>query len=106
MNKVFLIGRLGDSPTKNGKVVSFSLATSRVRRRDGETVRDENGYAETDTEWHRITCFNGKADFAIKHLKKGEPIQITGHIHYSSYEKEGVKMNAVEIIAEDFEFLP
>jgi single-strand DNA-binding protein len=107
MNKVFLIGRLGEDTSTKGNVTSFSFATSRVKRRDGETVRDETtGYAEQDTEWHRITCFKSTGEFAAKHLKKGDAVAITGRIHYSTYEKDGVKHNSSEIIVEDFEFLP
>ena len=63
-NIVILAGNIGQTPevrtTQSGtKITNFSLATSRPRLSEGRVMRDENGYRVMDTEWHRITCFNG-----------------------------------------------
>jgi single-strand DNA-binding protein len=63
-NIVILAGNIGQTPevrtTQGGtKITNFSLATSRPRLSEGRVLRDENGYRVMDTEWHRITCFNG-----------------------------------------------
>ncbi len=105
MNHVILSGRVGEAPTQRGTVTSFSLATSRNKRAEGKTVIGDNGYPEQITEWHRITCFNGLAATLAKHVQKGKQLTVVGHIHYSTYEKDSVKHNACEIIADQIEFL-
>jgi single-strand DNA-binding protein len=52
MNRVTLIGNLGKDPEKKilegqVSVAKFTLATS-------ESYKDENGQAQTHTEWHNI----------------------------------------------------
>lgn len=63
-NIVILAGNIGQAPetrTTNGgtNITHFTLATSRPRYSEGRVVRDEKGYRVQDTEWHRITAFNG-----------------------------------------------
>jgi len=75
-NIVILAGNIGQTPevrtTQGGtKITNFSLATSRPRLSEGRVLRDENGYRVMDTEWHRITCFNGPGQDGRGALRKG-----------------------------------
>ncbi len=74
LNKVLLIGRLGNDPEikqmQNGKSVArLSVATS-------ESWKDKNtGERKEKTEWHRVVIFNeGLVSVVQKYLKKGELI--------------------------------
>ena len=64
-NIVLLVGNLGADPelrtTQGGTdIASFNLGTSRPKRdSEGKTFKDESGSTAKDTEWHRVTCFNG-----------------------------------------------
>jgi len=63
-NLVILAGNVGNAPetrtTQGGtKITSFSLATSRPKRDSEGKIIKESGRRVEDTEWHRITCFNG-----------------------------------------------
>src|SRR3546814_10641589 len=64
-NLVILAGNVGATPeartTQGGtRITHFSLATSRPKRdSNGKILRDANNRRLEDTEWHRITCFNG-----------------------------------------------
>ena len=74
-NIVILAGNIGQTPevrtTQGGtKITNFSLATSRPRLSEGRVLRDENGYRVMDTEWHRITCFNGLGKPVAAHGEK------------------------------------
>jgi|TARA_R110002049_G_scaffold147592_1_gene310459 single-strand DNA-binding protein len=104
MNHVILSGRVGETPSQRAAVTSFSLATSINKRAEGKAVIGENGHPEQYTEWHRITCFNGLAETIAKHVEKGKKLTVIGRIHYSRYEKDGVKHSGTEIIAEQIEF--
>ena len=101
-NTVTLVGFVGNDPevreTKSdANITNISLATTR-------SFKDSEGERQQDTEWHRITCFNGLAETIAKHVAKGKKLIIIGRIHYSQYEKDGVKHSGTEIIAEQIEF--
>ena len=88
-NIVILAGNIGQNPetrtTQGGtKITNFTLATSRPRLSEGRVLRDENGYRIMDTEWHRITCFNGLGKTVAEHCEKGMKVMVHGRIHYTS----------------------
>ena len=105
LNKVLLIGRLGQDPEKRmlssgESVVTFSLATSNV-------WKDRNtGERKESTEWHRITLFRALADIAAQYLNKGRQIYIEGHIKSHRYVgKDGVERTSYDIIADQMVML-
>ena len=111
-NIVLLVGNLGGDPelrSTNGgtDVASFSLGTSRVKRdSEGKTYKDESGYTAKDTEWHRITCFNGLGQTVSKYAAKGMLVSVRGRIHNSKWtDKDGIERYGYEIIADDVQFL-
>ena len=72
------------STTQGGtKITNFILATSRPRLSEGRVQRDENGYRIMDTEWHRITCFNGLGKTVGDNYEKGMKVMVHGRIHYT-----------------------
>ena len=110
-NIVLLVGNLGNDPetrtsSNDTTITTFSVGTSRpARNSEGKTFKDANGFTVKDTEWHRITCFNGLGKNVAQFAKKGMLVSIQGRIHYSQFEKDGVTRYATEIIAEDVQFL-
>jgi single-strand DNA-binding protein len=88
------------------KITNFSLATSRPRLSEGRVLRDENGYRVMDTEWHRITCFNGLGKTVSEHCEKGMKVLVHGRIHYTKWiDSLGNDRYGCEIIAEKVDFL-
>ena len=110
-NIVILAGNIGQKPetrtTQGGtKITNFSLATSRPRISEGRVLRDENGYRVMDTEWHRITCFNGLGKTVAEHCEKGMKVMVHGRIHYTKWtDQQGNDRYGCEIIAETVDFL-
>jgi single-strand DNA-binding protein len=111
-NIVLLVGNLGGDPelrsTSGGTdVASFSLGTSRVKRdSDGKTYKDESGFTAKDTEWHRVTCFNGLGRVVAQHAGKGMLVSVKGRIHNSKWtDKDGIDRYGYEVIADDVQFL-
>ena len=110
-NIVILVGNLGADPelrTANSgtDIAVFSLGTSRPKRdAEGKTFKDASGFTAKDTEWHRITCFNGLGKTVEQYAVKGMLVSVRGRIHYSQYEKDGITRYATEIIAEEVQFL-
>ena len=110
-NIVILAGNIGQDPetrmTQGGtSITHFTLATSRPRYSEGKAVRDENGYRVQDTEWHRITCFNGLGKTIQEHCEKGMKVLVRGRIHYTKWtDQQGVDRYGCEIIAETVDFV-
>ena len=111
-NIVILVGNLGADPqsrTTNGgtDVTTFSLGTSRPKRdSEGKTYKDDSGFTAKDTEWHRVTCFNGLGRVVSQHAAKGMLVSVRGRLHYTRWtDREGVDRYGCEVIADDVQFL-
>ncbi len=105
LNKVMLIGNLGQDPdvrsTPNGQTVAnFSLATTE-RWKDKQT-----GNQEEKTEWHRIVVWGRLAELCRDYLSKGRSIYVEGRLQTRSWEdKDGNKKYTTETIAQTIQFL-
>lgn len=100
LNKVTLIGNLGKDPDSktlpNGEMLcSFSIATS-------EKYTDKQGNKVETTEWHNVVVWRKLAEIAAKYLKKGSKVYIEGKLKTRSWEKDGEKKYATDIVAESF----
>ena len=104
LNKVFLIGRLGNDPdiksTQNGKSVAIlSLATS-------ESWKDKNtGEKKEKTEWHRVVVFNeGLVNVVQQYLKKGAQIYVEGQLTTRKWkdEQSGQDKYSTEILIQGY----
>ena len=110
-NIVILAGNIGQTPeTRNAQggttITHFTLATSRPRYSEGKVVRDDKGYRVQDTEWHRITPFNGLGKTIEQHCEKGMKVLVRGRIHYTKWQdQQGNERYGCEIIAETIDFL-
>ncbi len=103
VNKVMLIGRLGQAPevkqVNNTSVAKFSVATS-------ENWTDKNGQKQERTEWHRIVVWGKTAENCGKYLDKGRQVYIEGRLQTRSWEDDkGQKKYATEIVANSVTFL-
>ena len=102
MNKVFLIGNLTRDPemgtTQSGvNVCRFAIAVSR-------DYANSDGSRETD--FFQINVWRNKGEACFKTLKKGKKVAIVGSLQTRSYEdKDGIKRQITEILANDVEFL-
>lgn len=98
VNKVILIGNLGDDPevryTKSGQsVASFSLATS-------EKWTGKDGNKEEKTEWHKIVVWGKLAEICGEYLTKGKQVYIEGRLQTRDWEdKDGNSKQTTEIVA-------
>ena len=104
LNKVMLIGNIGNAPDcrtmPNGDPVAhFRLATS-----EGWTDRTTRERKE-HTEWHSIVCYRQQADFVRDYLGKGRQVYIEGKLRTDEYEKDGVKRWSTKIIADEMQML-
>ena len=103
LNKVLLIGRLGNDPEikqmQNGKSVArLSVATS-------ESWKDKNtGEKKEKTEWHRVVIFNeGLVGVVQKYLKKGAQVYIEGQLNTNKYtDSSGQEKYSTQIVLQGY----
>lgn len=105
VNKVIIIGTLGDDPTirysQNGMAMaSLSIATS-------ETWKDkQTGNQESKTEWHKVVLWKRLAELAGEYLKKGSKVYIEGKLQTRSWQDQsGQKKYITEIVGQQMQFL-
>lgn len=104
VNKVILVGNCGADPEtrylpSGGAVSNVTLATS-------ETWKDKNtGQPQEKTEWHRVVFFNRLAEIVNEYVKKGSKLYIEGSLRTRSWEQDGVKRYATEIVANEMQML-
>ena len=103
LNKVLLIGRLGNDPEikqmQNGKSVArLSVATS-------ESWKDKNtGERKEKTEWHRVVIFNeGLVNVVQKYLKKGAQVYIEGQLNTNKYtDNNGQEKYSTQVVLQGY----
>lgn len=106
MNKVMLIGNVGNDPEvryydADQAVAQFSLATSE------RSYTLQNGTRVPEhTDWHNIVLWKGLAKIAEKYVHKGDKLYIEGRIRYRVYDDQrGVRRFVTEIYGENMEIL-
>src|SRR3954464_5840642 len=104
VNKVILVGRLGQNPevryTPSGAAVAnFSVATN-------ESWTDKSGQKQERTEWHRIVVWGKLAELCSQYLTKGRQVYVERRLQTRQWEdKYGGKRYTTEVIAATVQFL-
>lgn len=104
VNKVILLGRLGQNPevrnTPSGaSVANFSLATN-------ESWMDKNGQKQERTEWHRIVVWGKLAELCGQYLSKGRQAYVEGRLQTRQWQdKDGQTKYTTEVQAQTVQFL-
>jgi single-strand DNA-binding protein len=104
MNKVILIGNVGQAPElKHVNETPYCIVSVATN----ESYKDKDGNLQTKTEWHNVVLWKGQAEFAVKYIKKGSKIGVEGKLRTRSWQdKETSKtMYTTEIIASSIELL-
>jgi len=104
INKVFLIGRVGRDPeiktlSSGATIATFSLATSE------KWTDKETGEKNEKTEWHRCTAWRKLAEIISQYVAKGSLIYVEGKLQTRSWEKDGEKRYATEILVNNMQML-
>lgn len=104
VNKVILVGRLGQNPevryTPSGAAVAnFSIATN-------ESWVDKSGQKQDRTEWHRIVVWGKTAENCNQFLTKGRQIYVEGRLQTRQWQdKDGQTKSTTEVQAQTVQFL-
>ena len=104
VNKVILVGNLGNDPELRSTPSGASVCEFRVATNESWT--DRNGQRQDRTEWHRVVVWGKRAEICSKYLSKGRQVYLEGRLRTRSWEdKDGNKRYTTEIIANDVQFL-
>ena len=102
VNKVILVGNLGDDPesrslNNGGEVVNLRVATS-------ENWKDKEGNRQERTEWHRVVIFNENLGRVAKnYLRKGSKVYLEGQIQTRKWQDQsGADRYSTEIVLQRY----
>jgi single-strand DNA-binding protein len=105
VNKVILVGNLGQKPEMrytqtNTAVATLSIATS-------ESWKDkDSGEQREKTEWHRVVFFGKLAEIAEQYLDKGSQLYVEGKLQTRKWQdKEGNDRYTTEILGNEMNML-
>ncbi len=104
MNKVILVGRLGQDPKlayapSGVAVANFNIATD-------ESYSDRDGNKVEKTEWHRIVVFAKQAEMCANYLTKGRLVLVEGNLQTDKWQdQQGVDRYTTKIKAQRVQFL-
>jgi len=98
VNKVILIGRLGQDPDL--KTLPTGVMVCNLAVATSDTYTNSNGDKVEKTEWHKVVVYNQQADNAATYLKKGSQVYVEGKNATRSWDAEdGSKRYVTEVIA-------
>src|SRR5688572_4707718 len=102
VNKVILVGNLGDDPearslNNGGEVVNLRVATS-------ENWKDRDGNRQERTEWHRVVIFNENLGRVAKsYLRKGSKVYLEGQLQTRKWQdNSGADKYSTEVVLQRF----
>ena len=98
VNKVILVGNLGADPELKYTPSSRPLCNLRIATTD--VFKDKSGQRQERTEWHRVTVWGDTAENCNKYLSKGRSVYVEGRLQTRSYDKDGQKHYATDIVAD------
>lgn len=99
-NKVILMGRLTAAPelkqTQSGTAVtSFTIAVDRRYSKEGQ---------EKQADFITIVAWKATAEFICKYFDKGSSILVCGELQTRSWDQDGQKRYATEVVAGEVSF--
>jgi single-strand DNA-binding protein len=97
MNSVILIGNLTTDVELREFGPEKQLATFRLAV--------DRGGKESDTDFFQVSAWDRQAQLCADYLVKGRKIGLEGRLRYRTWEEEGKKRSAVEVVAYRVEFL-
>ena len=104
VNVVVITGNLTQDPdlrhTGGGTAVCELRVAVNTRRKDGQT-----GEWVDKPNYFNVTVWGAQGENCANYLAKGRPVAIEGRLDWREWEKDGVKRQSVEIIANSVQFL-
>lgn len=105
INKVILIGHLGQDPELRALPSGMSIANLSIATTESWTDK-QSGEKKEQTEWHRVTLFGRTAEVAGEYLKKGAQVYIEGKLRTRKWQdKEGKDRWTTDIAGQEMQMI-
>lgn len=104
VNKVMLIGNLGQDPEL--RYTGSGTAVCNMRLATNESYTDRDGNEVQKTEWHRIVAWGRLGEICNEYLEKGSQVYFEGSLQTNSWEdSDGNTRYTTEVKAQEMMFL-
>ena len=105
INKVILVGNLGQNPELRYTPNGIAVCTLRMATSESYTDR-ASGERITNTEWHNVVLWRGLAETAGKYLKTGSQCYIEGKLKTRQWQdQQGQNRYTTEVVADVMQLL-
>jgi single-strand DNA-binding protein len=104
MNKIFIIGNLGQDPTMRytpagQAVTSFNVASN-------HRYKTSSGEQREETEWFNCSAFGKLAETCNQYLSKGQQVYVEGRLSTRTYQTQrGETRQSLDVRVSDIQFL-
>jgi single-strand DNA-binding protein len=103
INKVLLIGFLGQDPTYS--VSASGIAVAKISLATNKKYTDNDNIKREKTVWHNCVAFRQLAEVINKYCKKGDQVYIEGELNYRVVENNGTKHYYTDIVVNTINFI-
>ena len=87
INKVILVGNLGQKPEMRYTQTNMAVANLSVATSDSWKDK-ETGEQKEKTEWHRVVYFGKLAEIAEQYLDKGSKVYVEGKLQTRKWQDQ------------------
>lgn len=107
VNKVIILGRLGQDPEIRATAGGMQVATLNVATNELGQKDQNSGQRAIVTEWHRCTLWGKLAENAAAYLKKGSQVYLEGRLQTRKWQDKttGQDRFSTDIVCHDMQFI-
>jgi len=98
INTVTLSGNLTRDPELRN-LTNTSVTDLRIASH--ERVKDRDGNWSDRANYFDVTIWGGQGEWLSKNIRKGDSVVVKGRLRWREWESDGVKRQAVDIVADD-----
>ena len=104
INRVVISGNLTRDPELRS-IPSSGTSVCSMRIAVNSRRKDESGQWVDKPNYFDVTVFGAQGENCAQYLSKGRPVAVDGRLNWREWEKDGVKRQSVDIIADSVQFL-
>lgn len=103
LNNVFLAGTLTQAPEL--RYTPGGLAILELNLAGNDHVIGDDDKPRELAWYHRVTVFGGQGEALANQLEASTPVFVEGRLNYRSWEKDGQRRSALDIVAQRVDIL-
>ena len=106
MNKVMLIGNVGQDPDVRYVDTDVAVATLTLATTERGYKLQNGTEVPAKTDWHNLVFWRGLAETVEKYVHKGDKLYVEGSLRSHSYDDQnGIKRYVTEVYVDNMEML-